>query len=78
MPTLADLRARLLGAWRTTLAGLGIAAALVWLHHLGADGIRALTGEVSALGDLLAALAGTMGAVPASAAAALVWWRGRA
>ena len=75
---IAGLRDRLFGAWKTTLAGLALLVALAWLHSLGADGIRALTGEVSALGDLLAAMTQTFGTVSALLASfGLALWRGR-
>lgn len=72
---LACLHARVLGCWRTTLAGAALLAALAVLHLLGEAGIRALAGEVSALGDLLAALTGAAGAVPGLLGAGLVLWR---
>jgi hypothetical protein len=65
-----EIRWRLFGAWRSTVAGLALAALLAGLHMLGADGIRALTDEVSAFGGLLTAITG-------AAAAGLVLWRGK-
>jgi hypothetical protein len=59
----------------TTVPAIGILGGLGWLHYLGKDGIDALTGEISSVGNLLQAVTGAGAAVPGLAAVALALYR---
>lgn len=63
--------------WRTSVPGGLLLLLLVAAHWIGADGMRVLTAEATALGELLQALTGALGFLPGLVGIALLIWNSR-